>query len=181
MHVIIALIRYYWLFIYLTSFLHLLYFQCEIHELLALVYYDSLQNVVPFYDQRSALPLKDAAWMMFCENSMKHFKKAFTLKYILFLVYSYFLNFSSFNMMFMNYFDSLYRQDWLHAFYLGKLSKKLGYSHEIALSYYNKAIALNTSAVDPVYRMHASRLKLLFKCGKQNLEILKVFPPFSDH
>ncbi|XP_027356067.1 calcineurin-binding protein 1 isoform X2 [Abrus precatorius] len=92
--------------------------QCEIHELLALVYYDSLQNVVPFYDQRSVLPLKDAAWMMFCENSMKHFKKAFTLK-----------------------------QDWLHAFYL---------------------------AVDPVYRMHASRLKLLFKCGKQNLEILKV-------
>ncbi|KHN18137.1 Calcineurin-binding protein cabin-1 [Glycine soja] len=119
--------------------------QCEIHELLALVYYDSLQNVVPFYDQRSALPLKDAAWMMFCENSMKHFKKAFTLK-----------------------------QDWLHAFYLGKLSEKLGYSHEIALSYYNKAIAWNTSAVDPVYRMHASRLKLLFKCGKQNLEILKV-------
>ncbi|XP_061369574.1 calcineurin-binding protein 1 [Gastrolobium bilobum] len=119
--------------------------QCEIHELLALVYYDSLQNVVPFYDQRSVLPLKDAAWMMFCENSMKHFKKAFALK-----------------------------QDWLHAFYLGKLSEKLGYSHEIALSYYNKAIALNISAVDPVYRMHASRLKLLFKCGKQNLEILKV-------
>ncbi|XP_029126725.1 calcineurin-binding protein 1 isoform X2 [Cajanus cajan] len=119
--------------------------QCEIHELLALVYYDSLQNVVPFYDQRSVLPLKDAAWMMFCENSMKHFKKAFTLK-----------------------------QDWLHAFYLGKLSEKLGYSLEIALSYYNKAIALNTCAVDPVYRMHASRLKLLFKCGKQNLEILKV-------
>lgn len=119
--------------------------QCEIHELLALVYYDSLQNVVPFYDQRSALPLKDAAWMMFCENSMKHFKKAFTLK-----------------------------PDWLHAFYLGKLSEKLGYSHEIALSYYNKAIALNTSAVDPVYRMHTSRLKLLFKCGKQNLEVMKV-------
>ncbi|KAL2340079.1 hypothetical protein Fmac_008019 [Flemingia macrophylla] len=119
--------------------------QCEIHELLALVYYDSLQNVVPFYDQRSVLPIKDAAWMTFCENSMKHFKKAFTLK-----------------------------QDWLHAFYLGKLSEKLGYSHEIALSYYNKAIALNTSAVDPVYRMHASRLKLLFRCGKQNLEILKV-------
>ncbi|XP_004501088.1 calcineurin-binding protein 1 [Cicer arietinum] len=119
--------------------------QCEIHELLALVYYDSLQNVVPFYDQRSVLPLKDAAWMVFCENSMKHFKKAFALK-----------------------------QDWLHAFYLGKLSEKLGYSHEIALSYYDKAIALNTSAVDPVYRMHASRLKLLFKCGKQNLEILKV-------
>ncbi|KAF7817092.1 calcineurin-binding protein 1 isoform X1 [Senna tora] len=119
--------------------------QCEIHELLALVYYDSLQNVVPFYDQRSVLPSKDAAWMMFCENSMKHFKKAFTLK-----------------------------QDWLHAFYLGKLSEKLGYSLETSLSYYNKAIALNTSAVDPFYRMHASRLKLLFKCGKRSVEILKI-------
>lgn len=54
--------------------------QCEIHELLALVYYDSLQNVVPFYDQRSVLPLKDAAWTMFCENSMRHFKKAFEHK-----------------------------------------------------------------------------------------------------
>lgn len=82
--------------------------------------------------------------------------------------------------MFINYFDSLYRQDWLHAFYLGKLSEKLGYSHEIALSYYNKAIALNISAVDPVYRMHASRLKLLVKCGKQNLEILKVIF-LTDH
>lgn len=56
--------------------------QCEIHELLALVYYDSLQNVVPFYDQRSVVPLRDAAWTMFCENSMRHFKKAFGHKYI---------------------------------------------------------------------------------------------------
>lgn len=56
--------------------------QCEIHELLALVYYDSLQNVVPFYDQRSIVPLKDVAWTMFCENSMRHFKKAFGHKYI---------------------------------------------------------------------------------------------------
>jgi hypothetical protein len=59
------------------------YFQCEMHELLALVYYDSLQNVVPFYDHRSVVPLKDAAWMMFCENSMKHFKKAFEHKYLI--------------------------------------------------------------------------------------------------
>ncbi|XP_015934967.1 calcineurin-binding protein 1 isoform X2 [Arachis duranensis] len=124
--------------------------QCEIHELLALVYYDSLQNVVPFYDQRSVLPLKDAAWKIFCKNSMRHFKRAFMLK-----------------------------QDWLHAFYLGKLSEKLGYSHETALTYYSKAIALNTSAVDPVYRMHASRLKLLMKCGKHNLDILKVLSSHS--
>ena len=59
-----------------------LWLQCEIHELLALVYYDSLQNVVPFYDQRSGIPSKDAAWMLFCENSLKHFKKASVHKYI---------------------------------------------------------------------------------------------------
>ncbi|KAJ7965908.1 Tetratricopeptide repeat (TPR)-like superfamily protein [Quillaja saponaria] len=124
--------------------------QCEIHELLALVYYDSLQNVVPFYDQRSAVPTKDAAWMMFCENSMKHFKKAYT-----------------------------HKQDWLYAFYLGKLSEKLGCSHDAALSYYDRAIALNPSAVDPVYRMHASRLKLLYTCGKHNSEALKILSAYS--
>ncbi|XP_038700299.1 calcineurin-binding protein 1 isoform X1 [Tripterygium wilfordii] len=119
--------------------------QCEIHELLALVYYDSLQNVVPLYDQRSVIPSKDAAWMMFCENSLRHFKRAFT-----------------------------HKQDWSHAFYMGKLCEKLGYSHEISLSYYDKAIALNPSAVDSVYRMHASRLKILCAHGKQNMEALKV-------
>ncbi|CAF2147337.1 unnamed protein product [Brassica napus] len=119
--------------------------QSEIHELLALVYYDSLQSVVPSYDQRSVLPSKDATWRRFCENSMKHFKKAFA-----------------------------HRQDWSHAFYMGKLSEKLGHPYEISLSYYEQAMTLNPSAVDPVYRMHASRLKLLNACGKQNLEALKV-------
>ncbi|OWM67747.1 hypothetical protein CDL15_Pgr017443 [Punica granatum] len=119
--------------------------QSEIHELLALVYYDSLQNVVPFYDQRSNLPIKDAVWMRFCENSLKQFQKAFAKK-----------------------------EDWSHAFYMGKLSEKLEYSHEMSLSYYNKAISLNPSAVDSVYRMHASRLKLLCKYGKEDLKVLKV-------
>ncbi|CAN1219117.1 Calcineurin-binding protein 1 [Linum perenne] len=124
--------------------------QCEIHELLALVYYDSLQNVVPFYDQRSIVPSKDAAWVVFCENSMKHFKKAFS-----------------------------HKQDWSHAFYIGKLCEKLGYPYERSLSYYENAISLNPSAADPVYRMHASRLKLLHKCGKQDLEALKVLSRHS--
>ncbi|KAM7276892.1 hypothetical protein ACFE04_018758 [Oxalis oulophora] len=123
--------------------------QCEIHELLALVYYDTLQNVVPLYDRRSVVPLKDAPWALYCENSLKHFKKAF-----------------------------LHKQDWSYAFYMGKLCQKLGHSHELSLSYYDKAIALNPTAVDPVYRMHASRLKLLTTCGKQNLEIFKVITPY---
>lgn len=57
---------------------------------------------------------------------------------------------------------------------MGKLCEKLGYSYETSLSYYSVAIALNSSAVDPVYRMHASRLKLLCKSGRLNLEVLKV-------
>ncbi|XP_052208755.1 calcineurin-binding protein 1 isoform X2 [Diospyros lotus] len=124
--------------------------QGEIHELLALVYYDGLQNVVPIYDQRSVVPSKDASWTMFCHNSMRHFKKAFANK-----------------------------KDWSHAFYLGKLCEKLGYSRETSFSYYDKAIDLNPSAVDAVYRMHASRLKLLCTCGKQNKEALKVVSKYS--
>ncbi|CAM8898783.1 unnamed protein product [Rhodiola kirilowii] len=105
----------------------------------------SLRIWVPSYDQRSVIPVKDAMWRNYCENSLKHFKKA-----------------------------SAHEQDWTHAFYMGKLSEKLGLSHEISFSYYSEAIALNPSAVDPFYRMHASRLKLLAQCGKQNMGSLKV-------
>ncbi|KAL5697701.1 hypothetical protein ACHQM5_028819 [Ranunculus cassubicifolius] len=124
--------------------------QSEIHELLALVYYDGVQNVVPIYDQRSVSPVKDVLWTSFCQNSMKHFEKAFA-----------------------------HKPDWSHAFYLGKLFEKLGYPSEKAFSYYEKAITLNPTAVDPVYRLHASRLKLLSKCGKQNVEALKVIASYS--
>ncbi|CAI9277317.1 unnamed protein product [Lactuca saligna] len=119
--------------------------QGEIHDLLALVYYDGLQNVVPIYDQRLNLPIKDAEWKMFCENSMKHFEKAFAQK-----------------------------EDWSYVYYLGKLSEKLKYSREKSFAYYDKAIALNPSAVDPFYRMHASRLKLLWSCPHNDKDALKI-------
>ncbi|PNT74299.1 uncharacterized protein LOC100823822 isoform X2 [Brachypodium distachyon] len=124
--------------------------QIEIHELLALVYYDSLQNVVPFYDQRATLPVKDSTWNIYCQNSMKHFEKAFELK-----------------------------AQWLHAFYLGKLCEKLGHSPAKAFSYYNKAMTLNPTAVDPVYRIHASRMKLLYTRGKQNLDVIQVVADYT--
>ncbi|OEL37163.1 hypothetical protein BAE44_0001817 [Dichanthelium oligosanthes] len=124
--------------------------QSEAHELLALVYYDSLQNVVPFYDQRAALPVKDSTWETFCQNSMKHFEKAFEIK-----------------------------AQWLHAFYLGKLCEKLGHSFSKPFLYYNKAMMLNPTAVDPVYRIHASRLKLLYTQGKQNLEAIQVVADYT--
>ncbi|RZC50076.1 hypothetical protein C5167_018500 [Papaver somniferum] len=114
------------------------------------IYYDGIQNVVPIYDQRSVLPSKDESWITFCQNSMNHFEKAF-----------------------------LHKPDWSHAFYLGKLCVKLGYPYEKAFSYYEKAISLNPSAVDPFYRMHTSRLKLLHTCGKHNLEVLKVVAAYS--
>ncbi|XP_072951059.1 calcineurin-binding protein 1 isoform X2 [Typha angustifolia] len=126
--------------------------QSQIHELLALVYYDSLQNVVPFYDQRSIVPKKDETWLEFCQNSLKHFEKAFALK-----------------------------PEWLHAFYIGKLCEKLGHSPAKAFSYYSKAVDLNPSAVDPVYRMHASRLKLLYTKGKENLDVLKIVAAYAFH
>ena len=134
---------------------------------------------MPSYDQRSVLPSKDATWRSFCENSMKHFKKALAHRYI--LVYCVMCIHSLFILVYylrgcLFYFilPILHRQDWSHAFYMGKLSEKLGHPYEISLSYYEQAMTLNPSAVDPVYRMHASRLKLLNACGKQNLEALKV-------
>jgi hypothetical protein len=72
------------------------------------------------------------------------------------------------------------REQWLHAFYLGKLCEKLGHSFSKAFSYYNKAMMLNPTAVDPVYRIHASRLKLLYTQGKQNLEAIQVCLDVSD-
>ncbi|GJU18335.1 tetratricopeptide repeat-like superfamily protein [Tanacetum coccineum] len=124
--------------------------QGEIHELLALVYYDGLQNVVPIFDQRFNLPVKDAEWKMFCQNSMKHFEKAFT-----------------------------HKEDWSYVYYLGKLSEKLSYSRETSFAYYDKAIVLNPSAVDPFYRLHASRLKLLWSCGQNDKEALKIAAMYS--
>lgn len=66
------------------------------------------------------------------------------------------------------------RDDWSYVYYLGKLSEKLSYSRETSFAYYDKAITLNPSAVDPFYRLHASRLKLLWSCGQNDKEALKV-------
>ncbi|XP_078148770.1 tetratricopeptide repeat (TPR)-like superfamily protein isoform X3 [Carex rostrata] len=123
--------------------------ESEINELLALVYYDCVQNVVPFYDQRSVIPTKDATWMELCHSSMKHFEKAIALK-----------------------------PEWLHAFYLGKLCEKLKHSPAKAFSYYAKAGELNPTAVDPVYRLHASRLKLLYTRGKQS-DVIQIVAAYA--
>lgn len=59
--------------------------QSEVNELLALVYYDSIQNVVPSYDQRRHVPVHDAAWIAACKNSLSHFEVAYSFKYVILL------------------------------------------------------------------------------------------------
>ncbi|KAM1013307.1 hypothetical protein TB1_042564 [Malus domestica] len=46
--------------------------------------------------QRTVVSVKDAAWTMFCGKSMRHFNRAFA-----------------------------HKQDWSHAYYIGKLCEKL--------------------------------------------------------
>ncbi|BBN01208.1 calcineurin-binding protein cabin-1 [Marchantia polymorpha subsp. ruderalis] len=119
--------------------------QSEVHELLALVYYDSLQNVAPSYDQRSYIPKRDASWISLCNKAMKHFEGAYKFK-----------------------------SDWKHLFYMGKLCEKLGRPCDEALGYYKQAVDMKSSAVDPVYRLHASRLKLLCEGDREEIKVLQV-------
>ncbi|GBG76720.1 hypothetical protein CBR_g22939 [Chara braunii] len=119
--------------------------QGEVQELLGLVYYDAIQNVVPLYDQRRHQPVREKAWRNLCENATLHFKGAFAKK-----------------------------PEWLHLFYLGKLSEKLGHPPGEALAFYKRASEMNPSILDPIYRLHASRMKLLCSCPRNDRRILKV-------
>ncbi|CAK9882527.1 unnamed protein product [Sphagnum jensenii] len=117
----------------------------EVNELLALVYYDSIQNVVPSFDQRRHVPIRDSTWLGLCQKAFFHFEVAFSL-----------------------------RPHWTHVFYLGKLSEKLGHLSVEALSYYRKAVEMNSAGVDPLYRLHASRLKLLCRTSHYDQAVLQV-------
>lgn len=68
----------------------------------------------------------------------------------------------------------LYRPNWTYVFYRGKLSEKLENSHTQSLSYYRKAVEMNSSAVDPLYRLHASRFKLLCRSNRTDKSVLQV-------
>jgi hypothetical protein len=57
---------------------------------------------------------------------------------------------------------------------MGKLSEKLGKPCEKYFSYYQKAADMNPSAVDTLYRLHASRLKLLCSRRMDDKDIIKV-------
>lgn len=51
------------------------------NEFLALVYYDSIQNVVPSYDQRRHVPVRESTWLAACKHSFTHFEVAYSYKY----------------------------------------------------------------------------------------------------
>ncbi|KAI5079572.1 hypothetical protein GOP47_0005051 [Adiantum capillus-veneris] len=122
----------------------------SVHELLALVYYDTLQNVAPCYNQRQHIAARDAAWREVCQKSLLHFEKALS-----------------------------FRSEWLYFFYLGKLCEKLGEPCEVVLQYYQEAVQSNPSAVDSLYRLHASRLKWLCNKGATDLETMKIIAKYS--
>ena len=72
-----------------------------------------------------------------------------------------------------------FRLEWMYLFYMGKLSEKLGKPCEKYLAYYKKAADMNPSAVDTLYRLHASRLKLLCSRRMDDKDIIKVMKSVS--
>eukprot|EP00897_Mesotaenium_endlicherianum_P006993 jgi/Mesen1/6321/ME000326S05461 len=101
-------------------------------EFMGEVTYDSIQNVVPLYDQRALVPPRDAQWRKLCAHAFHHFHAA-----------------------------SRNRPDWTHFYHMGKLSQKLERPAGDVLALYRRAEELCPWAVNCVYRLHATRLKLL--------------------
>eukprot|EP00850_Spirogloea_muscicola_P012057 SM000077S21531 [mRNA] locus=s77:30009:40972:+ [translate_table: standard] len=118
----------------------------EAHELLGLVLYDSVQNVYPSFDQRRHQPAHDEAWQKQCKEAFDHIRLAFGNS----------------------------RKDWKWPLYLGKLSEKLDHPFEESLAYYKEARDLNPLVVEPLYRLHASRLKALNKVNGHKASTLKL-------
>eukprot|EP00850_Spirogloea_muscicola_P013689 SM000094S24706 [mRNA] locus=s94:355328:365829:- [translate_table: standard] len=118
----------------------------EAHELLGLVLYDSVQNVYPSFDQRRHQPAHNEAWQKQCKEAFDHIRLAFGNS----------------------------RKDWKWPLYLGKLSEKLDHPFEESLGYYKEARDLNPLVVEPLYRLHASRLKSLNKVDGHKASTLKL-------
>lgn len=68
----------------------------------------------------------------------------------------------------------MHKPDWTHLFYMGKLYEKLCRPIQEAFDLYKRAVDMKSSAVDPIYRLHASRLKLLCRSDKQDVKTLEI-------
>ena len=94
--------------------------------------YDALQKVPPMFDQhRPDFPDDQSA--MNVAFSRKFFGSAAALE----------------------------PQDWIHPFFLGKVGEKDGSPAEENFAMYAKAISVAPHALEPFYRLHASRAKVL--------------------
>lgn len=52
------------------------YFQCEVHEVVAVGYYESVQNVAPIYDLSHVAAPRDDRWRRTCMQAWHHFEAA---------------------------------------------------------------------------------------------------------
>ena len=50
--------------------------QCEVHEVVAVGYYESVQNVAPIYDLSHVAAPRDDRWRETCMQAWRHFEAA---------------------------------------------------------------------------------------------------------
>ncbi|GAQ80329.1 hypothetical protein KFL_000510300 [Klebsormidium nitens] len=96
------------------------------------VLYDVIQDVVPLSDQRRIQLPRDDTWRALCSEALGHFERSYVCS-----------------------------NDWELLIPLGRLSQKLGRPTSEALDLYGRASDSAGLVVLPVYRLHASRAKLL--------------------
>ena len=106
-----------------------------VESYIGLCAYDSLQQVPPMFDQHRAQPPLDEHAEMNVAFTRKFFASA----------------------------AALAPAEWMHPFFLGKVSEKDGSSAEETLSFYSKAVSLAPHALEPFYRLHAFRAKILLR------------------
>jgi hypothetical protein len=106
-----------------------------VESYIGLCAYDSLQQVPPMFDQHRAQPPLDEH----AELNVAFTRKFFTSA------------------------AALAPAEWMHPFFLGKVSEKDGSSAEETLAFYSKAVSLAPHALEPFYRLHAFRAKILLR------------------
>ena len=116
----------------------------ELLEMLALSMYDAIINVAPEYNQLTTNPVKGPSYRS-CLNLAQRF----------------FIELKPYK-----------PNDWRLCLGLGKTIEKLEGSLTVAaLKEYERAIEYGKTLLEPLYRLHASRLKLLLRCVSEGLPI----------
>ena len=112
----------------------------EVLELLGLCTYDALQNVPPMFDQISREPARDANWSLNVHLAFKFFSCA----------------------------SGLNPDDSTYPYFLSKLKEKVDFSDATAvLRLIARAVEIEPTALEPFYRLHAYRSKVLMTCFRR--------------